>query len=79
MSRNLGAVPTPRRIRTMSNPQLVASIRRLSKDQVIWKLKNNGNDSPTAYLYREALAEAARRNLTINPPELVDGHPPEGG
>lgn len=59
----------------MSNPQLVASIRRLAKDQVIWKLKNGGTDSLTAYLYREALAEAARRKLTIHPPELVDDRP----
>lgn len=79
MSRNLGAVPTPRRLRTISDPQLVVACRRLAKDQVIWKLKNGGTDSPTAYLYREALAEAARRKLTIHPPELVDGHPPEGG
>jgi hypothetical protein len=61
----------------MSDPQLVVACRRLAKDQVIWKLKNGGTDSPTAYLYREALAEASRRKLTIHPPELVDDHPSE--
>lgn len=76
MAKNLGAIPTPRRIRTLSNPQLVAAIRRFAKDQVVYKLQNAGQESPIANLYREAMAEAARRQLTIKPPELVD-EPPE--
>lgn len=64
-----------RKIQNMSNPQLVASIRRLSREQVIYKLKNNGCDPPTAYLLHSALAEAKRRHLIINHPEYVNDDP----
>lgn len=54
----------------MSNPQLVACIRRLSREQVVYKLKNDGRDPPTAHLLRSAIAEAEHRHITINHPEL---------
>ncbi len=75
------SVPGPRKIQYMSNPQLIASIRRLSREHVIYKLKNDGRDPPTAHLLRAALAEAERRHLTINHPEYVDDDPdpPESG
>ena len=56
----------------MSNPQLVASIRRRSRAHVVYKLKNDGRDPPTAYLLHSALAEAKRRHLTINHPEYIN-------
>lgn len=73
------AATRSRNIRNMSNPQLIASIRRLSREHVIYKLKNDGRDPPTAHLLRAALAEAERRHLTINHPEYVnEPDPPEG-
>ena len=75
------AITRSRNIQNMSNPQLVALIRRLSREHVVYKLKNDGCDPPTAYLLHSALAEAKRRYLTINHPEYVDDNPdpPEGG
>lgn len=79
--KTMASLPGSRKIQNMSNPQLVASIRRLSREQVIYKLKNNGRDPPTTYLLHSALAEAKRRHLIINHPEYVDDNPDpsEGG
>lgn len=76
----MASLPGTRKIQNMSNPQLVASIRRLSREHVVYKLKNDGRDPPTAHLLRAALAEAKRRHLTINHPEYAndDPDPPEG-
>lgn len=69
------SVPGPRKIQYMSNPQLVASIRRLSHRHVVYKLQNDERARLTAYMLHAALAEAERRHLTINHPEYVDDDP----
>lgn len=79
MNRNIASVPGSRKIHNMSNPQLVACIRRLSREQVVYKLKNDGRDSPTAHLLRAAIAEAKRRHLIINHPEHIDDPAPSEG
>ncbi len=69
-----------RKIQSMSNPMLVATIRRLTREHTIFKLKYDGRDPPTAHLLRAAIAEAERRHLTINHPEYIDDRDPsEGG
>lgn len=77
--KNMAALPESRKIQAMSNPMLVATIRRMTRDNIVWKLKHDGQDAPTAHLLRAALAEAERRHLTINHPEYVnEPDPPEG-
>lgn len=69
MSKNLGAIPSGRRISSLSSPQLVQVIRRLTADAVVYKLKNDGRESPRGPLLRAAMDEADRRNITIQHPE----------
>lgn len=66
---NLASLPTSRKIQTMSNPQLVVVIRRLTREHIVYKLKNEGKDPPTGPLLRAAMDEANKRNITIEHPE----------
>ena len=54
----------------MSNPELVRTIRKLTKDHAVWKLTHMGQDPPTGPLLRAAMDEATRRKITIEHPEL---------
>lgn len=54
----------------LSNPELVRTIRKLTKDHVAWKLTHMGKDPPTGPLLRAAMDEATRRKITIEHPEL---------
>lgn len=54
----------------MSNPELVRTIRKLTKDHAVWKLTHMGEDPPTGPLLRAAMDEAVRRKITIEHPEL---------
>lgn len=62
--------PKGRNVAAMSNPELVRTIRKLTKDHIVWKLTHMGQDPPTGPLLRAAMDEAARRKITINHPEL---------
>ena len=62
--------PRGRKVGTMSNPELVRIIRKLTKDHVMWKLTHMGQEPPTGPLLRAAMDEAARRKITIEHPEL---------
>lgn len=59
-----------RKVGAMSNPELVRTIRKLTKDHAIWKLTHMGEDPPTGPLLRAAMDEATRRRIDINHPEL---------
>lgn len=75
----MASLPGTRKIQSMSNPMLVATIRRLTREHTIFKLKHDGRDPPTAHLLRAAIAEAERRHLTINHPEYIDDRDPSKG
>jgi len=68
----MASLPGMRKVQSMSNPMLVATIRRLTREHTIFRLKNDGQEPPTAHLLRAAIAEAERRRLTINHPEYID-------
>lgn len=71
--KTLASLPKGRKIGTMSNPELVRTIRtirKLTKDHVVWKLTHMGQDPPTGPLLRAAMDEATRRKITIEHPEL---------
>lgn len=53
----------------MSNPELVRTIRKLSKEQTIHRLKY-GTAPDSEPLLLAAIQEAKRRHITINHPEL---------
>lgn len=55
----------------MSNPQLVLVIRRLLKENVTWRLINGDLDPPNGPLFRAAVDEAKKRNITIDHPEQL--------
>lgn len=69
---DLASIPGGRKLRSMSTPQLVIVIRRLTREHTIFKLKNEGRDPPTGPFLRAALDEAKRRNITIDHPENHD-------
>jgi len=54
----------------LSNPELVRTIRKLTKNHAVWKLTHMGQDPPTGPLLRAAMDEATRRKITIEHPEL---------
>lgn len=62
--------PRGRKVETMSNPELVRIIRKLTKDHVVWRLTHMGQEPPTGPLLRAAMDEATRRKITIKHPEL---------
>lgn len=59
-----------RKVQSMSSPELVRVIRRLTKEHAIWRLTHNGEEPLTGPLLRTALDEAERRKITIQHPEL---------
>ena len=66
----LASVRKGRKIGAMSNPELVLTIRKLTKDHAVWRLTHMGQDPPTGPLLRAAMDEATRRKITIEHPEL---------
>lgn len=70
MSKPLASLPTTRKIQHMSDPQLVATILRLTRERVKTMLLNNGV-APQLHtnLLELAKREAQKRHLTINYPE----------
>lgn len=68
--KTLASLPKGRKVGAMSNPELVRTIRKLTKDHAVWKLTHLGQDPPTGLLLRAAMDEAARRKITIEHPEL---------
>jgi len=69
MTQSLASIPKWRKIYHMSNPELVRTIRKLSKEQTIHKLKH-GTAPASEPLLLAAIQEAKRRHITINHPEL---------
>ena len=68
--KTLASLPKGRKVGAMSNPELVRTIRKLTKDHAVWKLTHMGRDPPTGPLLRAAMDEATRRKITIEHPEL---------
>lgn len=68
--KTLASVLKGRKVGAMSNPELVRTIRKLTKDRAVWRLTHMGQDPPTGPLLRAAMDEAARRKITIEHPEL---------
>ena len=69
--KTLASLPKGRKVGAMSNPELVRTIRKLTKDHAVWKLTHMGEDPPlTGPLLRAAMDEATRRKITIEHPEL---------
>lgn len=77
--KNIAAMPRSQKLRHMSNPMLVSTIRRLTREYTIYKLKNDGQEPPTAHLLHAAQYEAELRHLTINHPEYIDDRDPSEG
>lgn len=63
--KTLASPPRGRTVGAMSNPELVRTIRRLTKDHAVWKLTHMGEDPPIGPLLRAAMDEVARRKITI--------------
>jgi hypothetical protein len=69
--RNLAALPGIRKIQTMSDPELVRTVRRLTKDLAVTKLANQGVPDPKLVrLMYEARSQVQKRKLTIHHPEF---------
>lgn len=68
--KTLASLPKARKVSALSNPELVRTIRKLTKDHAVWKLAHMGQDPPTGPLLRAAMDEATRRKITIEHPEL---------
>ena len=68
--KTLASPPKVRKVKTMSNPELVRTVRKLTKDHAVWKLTHMGQEPPTGPLLRAAMDEALRRKITIEHPEL---------
>lgn len=68
--KTLTSVLKGRKVGAMSNPELVRTIRKLTKDHAVWRLTHMGQAPPTGPLLRAAMDEAARRKITIEHPEL---------
>lgn len=70
MAKPLASLPTARKIESMSDPQLVTTILRLTREFVRIKLLNNGSaPALNTNLLELARREATKRHLTINYPE----------
>lgn len=71
--KTLASLPKGRKVEAMSNPELVRTIRKLTKDHAVWRLTHMGQDPPTGPLLRAAMKEASRRKITIKHPEHSNG------
>ena len=67
---NLAAMSKIARIRRMSAPMLVQAIRRVTLEATKWRLLHEGKSYPQENMLHSLIAEAKRRNITINHPEL---------
>ncbi len=57
---------------TLTSPQLVLMIRYLRKEIVIYRLKFEGrNPDSLIHMLNKLTDEAAKRNITINDPEVT--------
>lgn len=59
------------RVSSMSNPQLVALIRNLTKKRIVYRLTNNGQEPPFASLLSAATSVASKRKIQIHNPEEI--------
>lgn len=69
--KNLASIPSQRKIKHMSNNELVASFRRLTKALAVSKLADR-YDVTLERVYNAVNLELKTRNIEIQHPELGD-------